>query len=240
MKSLEDYIKEAEKKNFPEGLIEGLKEIDEEVKKQQQKDKNFGATKAIKKGEHKQKKKYRKKRLKENPELTRLVMDHLEEEGNNLLFNDPSDDRIDEIDSMMEEISGKDPSGQSYGTRNGDDYDYTYKGKKLRFSFTKGLREALIKANKKANGGKLICPHCNKEIVLDKNGKEVWTSKNGNEHRTAPPIDHHNPAWSKRLADLEKKNFPVEKMMLEGRKIYNALPLRILHMTCNSSIGDNH
>ncbi|WP_052599748.1 hypothetical protein [Aureispira sp. CCB-QB1] len=239
-KSLEDYIKEAEEKKLPKELIKGLKELSQAEQKRQEKMKGPGLTKTIKKPKHKLKHKRNKKALKANPYLAKKVLEELEEKGNDLLYENPNDDRIDEIDSMMEEISGKDPSGQSYGTRNGDDYDYTYRGKLLRFSFTKGLREKLIKANKKANSGKLICPHCKKEIVLDKNGKEVWISKSKKEHRTAPPIDHHNPAWSKRLADLEKKNLPVDKMMVEGRKIYNALPLRILHKTCNSSIGDRH
>lgn len=234
-KSLKDYIKEAERKGLPEGLINGLKELRKKDLKRQGLLEVSDMPKGISK-----KKNRKEKKLKDNPYLAKLVMEKLEEEGNELMSEDSKDDRIDEIDVMMEEISEKSPTGQSYGAFNGDDYDYTYRGTKLRFSFEKGLREKLIKANKKANAGKLICPHCRQEIVLDENGKEVWISKSKKKHRTAPPIDHHKPAWSKRLADLEKKSLPVDKMMLKGREIYNALPLRILHKTCNSSIGDRH
>lgn len=234
-KSLKDYIKEAEEKGLPQDLIDRLSDINQAEEKKQLKRKD-SPTKGIKKPKQKRSKTI----LKDNPKLVKQVMKELEEKGNDLIAEDFGDERIDEIDEMMEEISGKSPSGQSYGAFNGDDYDYTYRGTKLRFSFEKGLREELIKANKKANAGKLTCPHCKKEIVLDKNGKEVWISKSKKEHRTAPPIDHHNPAWSKRLTTLESKNLPVDKMMEKGREIYNAHPLRILHKTCNSSIGDRH
>lgn len=166
----------------------------------------------------------------------KMTMEQLQYTENELMEVDPFDDNIDLIHEAMEHKTGRSATGPAYGG-NSDEYDYTYQGKQLRFNFKKGLREKLIKAQIK--GGKLICAHCNKEIKLQ-NGKEVWTSKSGKQHATAPPIDHHNPAWSQRLKKLESRNLSILKMKEEGTKAYNAMPLRILHMTCNSSIGDRH
>lgn len=175
-------------------------------------------------------------------ELDNLNMSELQELENELYSSGSKykDEDLDLVAQAMSEIIGRDPSGDSFGTRDADDYDLTYKGRQVRFSFYPKLRKKLMAQNRAANNGELICPHCQEEIELDQNGKEVWDSKSGKTHKTAPPIDHHNPSWKKRLAALEKKNLSVDAFAQQGRELYNAPELRILHMKCNSSIGGDH
>lgn len=130
-----------------------------------------------------------------------------------------------------------------------DTKDYTYKSKQVRAAFKKGLREELMKAQSK--GGKLYCAlagacykvtgghQADHEIALTA-GKEVWTSGSGNVHTTAPPIDHYSPTWAARLEKLNKSaaagNWDVAKYQQEVTAAYNAPPLRVVHMYCNSKL----
>jgi hypothetical protein len=94
------------------------------------------------------------------------------------------------------------------------------------------------------SGGKLHCAlgaSCfvfkatgSDEIELNKNGKEEWVSVGGNKHETAPPIDHYSPDWKDRLNALMKKKLDVANFKIQGEALYNAPPLRVIHMTCNS------
>lgn len=130
-----------------------------------------------------------------------------------------------------------------------DTKDYTYKRTQVRASFKKGLREELMKAQSK--GGKVYCAlagacykftgghQADHEIALTA-GKEVWVSASNNVHQTAPPIDHYGPTWDVRLAKVDKDaasgNWDVARYQQEITAAYNAPPLRVVHMYCNSKL----
>ncbi|HEX6902617.1 MAG TPA: hypothetical protein VF789_23055 [Thermoanaerobaculia bacterium] len=151
-----------------------------------------------------------------------------------------ADDEADELEKLMSAMPGD--TAQTFGTDEEDAYDLTYKGKQLRFGWPKGLRQKLMLAQTKF--GKLYCAlgvNCyvakstgSDEIVLNKNGKEEWISKGGNKHETAPPIDHYSPDWKDRLSAVEKKGYDVKTFATKAYEAYIAVPLRIIHMVCNS------
>lgn len=159
------------------------------------------------------------------------------------LFNDAMSQanfaEADQIEKLMSKLPG-DSMPKTFGVSDEDACDLTYRNTQIRFTFEAGLRAKLTKLQTTV-GGDLMCalgPNCyvqaNSEIKVDADGKEVWTSKSGTVHRTAPPIDHYSPDWKDRLAELIKKNYDVQKFATEGKKLYNAAPLRIIHKTCNS------
>ncbi len=148
-------------------------------------------------------------------------------------------DLADQIEKKMNSLPG-DRMPKTFGAKDEDDYDLTYKSTQIRFSFATGLRGKLTAAQTK--GGKLYCalgPSCyvdpvTSEIKVDGSGKEVWNSVSGNEHKTKPPIDHYNQDWKDRLAALIKKGYDVQTFAVKGKEAYNADSLRIIHMKCNS------
>ncbi len=87
--------------------------------------------------------------------------------------------------------------------------------------------------------GVLECGLCKKAIALV-NGKESWQSKNGTKKLTRPPIDHFNPDWVKRLADLKvkigllQKRPPDKEIRAMVVDEFHAPDLRVTHLLCNS------
>jgi hypothetical protein len=168
-------------------------------------------------------------------ELDNMDLDQLQDFYEEALAGGFDEAEIMKIDAAMSAI--RKSKGLQYRGYDPDNYDLTYNGRQIRFSFNQGLRADLI--NKQMVGKDLICLHCNQPIIL-KNGKEVWQSQGGNWHETAPPIDHHKPSWKRRLDGLMNKGYDVQTFQTMGQKLYNDPPLRILHMRCNSSLGGNH
>jgi ribosomal protein S18 acetylase RimI-like enzyme len=163
----------------------------------------------------------------------------LEEEYNDAMEAQDYD-RADQLDEEMGKLPGD--TAQTLGTSDEDGCDLSYKNKQIRFTWDAGARTALIKAQTDKSG--LHCglgANCymvpkngNDIIALNAKGKEEWMSKGGNKHETAPPIDHYSPDWKDRLKALMKRNYDVQKFTLQGQALYNAKPLRIIHMVCNS------
>jgi hypothetical protein len=99
----------------------------------------------------------------------------------------------------------------------------------------------------KDSKGYLICPECGKGIVTDKkgvHGKEVWKSKSGKAHATLPPIDHDNPDWVERVADIKEwvrrdamagTRYTDPQIAKVAYQMYHADDLRITHLVCNSA-----
>lgn len=172
--------------------------------------------------------------------IQRAVMDKAQLEK---MYNDAMSgadfDTADKIEKQLASLPG-DSMPKTFGVSDEDSRDLVYKGKQVRFSFVAGLRAKLTATQ--TTGGKLKCAlgtscyvdSINYEIKVNSSGKEVWTSASGNTHETAPPIDHYSPDWKDRLAALEKKNYDVATFAVKGKELYNAMPLRIIHMVCNS------
>ena len=91
--------------------------------------------------------------------------------------------------------------------------------------------------------------------MVNRRGKEEWTSKSGKAHETSPHVDHYGSTplspsvtggvggvkgdWIERKYALRSSTIHMAKPEAERRQIerdvYNASPLRTTHMTCNCS-----